>query len=86
MNTVKCPQLASVSPIRVEGDRNPVIEGTIVTFSCPPGLILTGSNTSTCTENGEWKPDIKGTECKGELDNRLNQIHIILCLMLLNII
>ena len=66
-----CPQAQSDldDTIRVAyiNGRNPAIEGTIVTFSCPTGLILTGSNTSTCTGNGEWEPDIKGTRCKGRL-------------------
>ena len=69
--TVKCPQLAAGSQVIVEGDRNPASEGTTVTFSCPPGLTLTGLSTSTCMENGEWEPDINGSMCKGELANQM---------------
>ena len=43
----------------------PAIEGTIATFSCPAELVLTGPNTTTCMENGEWEPDLKETMCKG---------------------
>ena len=67
-----CPQAQSDldDTVRVAyiNGRNPAIEGTTVTFSCPAGLILTGSNMSTCTGNGEWEPDIKGTRCKGRLN------------------
>ena len=33
------------------------VEGSIVTFSCPPGFELIGPDTATCTENGKWEPD-----------------------------
>ena len=39
------------------------IKGSTIMFSCPPGLELIGSNSSTCTENGEWEPDPKGIVC-----------------------
>ncbi len=38
-------------------------EGTTMTLNCLNGLVLVGSNTSTCTENGEWEPDPKKVEC-----------------------
>ena len=40
-----------------------VLEGTTMTLNCLSGLILTGSNTSKCTENGEWEPDPWEVEC-----------------------
>ena len=40
-----------------------VQEATTITLSCPPGSILTGSNTSTCMDNGEWEPDPRLVEC-----------------------
>ena len=58
-------QSASDDSVRVSSYRNPAIEGTTITFSCPDGLILTGSNTSMCMGNGEWEPKLKGTNCKG---------------------
>ena len=36
------------------------VEGTTVTFSCPPGLVLTGPSSVTCTGNGRWQPDPSG--------------------------
>ena len=50
-------------PITVYGNLYPAIEGSNVTFSCPPRLVLTGPNMSTCMENGEWEPDIKEVKC-----------------------
>ena len=50
---------------------DPALEGTILTFDCPPGMQLIGSNitTVTCMENGEWEPDprelIDKLKCKG---------------------
>ena len=41
------------------------LEGASVTFACPPGLIMVGSNTSICTENGQWNPDPATATCKG---------------------
>jgi hypothetical protein len=43
----------------VDFDHNnlPVREGTAITFICPAGQMLTGSNSATCTGNGEWAPD-----------------------------
>ena len=46
----------------------PVSEGTNATLSCPPGpgLTLSGPNITTCMGNGEWVPDLREVECKGE--------------------
>ena len=44
---------------------DPALEQTTVTFSCPPGLVLTGPNSSTCMGNGEWEPDPREVKCKG---------------------
>ena len=40
-----------------------LIEGTTVDFICPPGLVLNGNMSATCTGNGEWEPDPQGIEC-----------------------
>ena len=42
--------------VSILGYTEPAVEGTIVTFQCPPGLVLDGANSSICTENGEWEP------------------------------
>ena len=39
------------------------VEGTTIWFSCPPGLVITGPNSATCMENGEWEPDPSGVTC-----------------------
>ena len=46
---------------------DPPIEGTSITLSGLHGLILIGSNTSTCMGNGNWEPDLKRMRCNGEL-------------------
>ena len=44
---------------------DPAIEGTTVTFECPPEHVLIGPNTTTCMGNGEWEPDPRDLACKG---------------------
>ena len=44
------------SEVIVSGYSTPAVEGTTVTFQCPPGLELVGSNLSTCMDTGEWEP------------------------------
>ena len=66
-----------VSPIRLlseDGERlviveysHPAIEGTNVSFSCPPGLVLTGPSASKCMGNGEWEPDPSQIKCNGKV-------------------
>ncbi len=78
MITETCPQIMSSDhSIQVTNYRNPAIEGTIVTFSCPNELILTGSNTSMCMRNGEWEPDPKRNRCESEssIFKLLNDYH-----------
>ena len=55
---------------------HPAIEGTNVSFSCPPGLVLTGPSVSMCMGNGEWEPDPSQVECNGK--DRSTHTHIIL--------
>ena len=43
----------------------PAMEGTTVTFECPPRYGLIGPNGTTCMRNGEWKPDPSEVECRG---------------------
>ena len=47
------------------------IEGTTANLICPPGLALTGTNSTTCMSNGEWKPEPWELECRG-LSLRIN--------------
>ena len=53
--------------VRIHAYVNLAIEGTSVTFSCPPGLVLTGPNTSMCMRNGEWEQDPQELKCLGDL-------------------
>ena len=39
------------------------IEGTVANFSCPPGMTPNGTNTTTCTRNGEWEPNPQDVHC-----------------------
>ena len=41
------------------------LEGQNITFACPTGQTLNGSNSSTCMGNGEWAPDPREVECIG---------------------
>ena len=64
----KCgyPLVADNSP-RITGYHDPALEGATLTFSCPPGKILTGPNMTICMKNGEWEPDpqVEGIKCAG---------------------
>ena len=66
--TAKCdyPLLAdNAVEIEASGYRDPALQGTNVTFTCPSDMVLTGPSTSTCMANGEWEPDPRDTDCKG---------------------
>ena len=41
----------------------PTLEGSTVSFTCPPGFMLTGPDSATCAESGEWEPDPRGIMC-----------------------
>ena len=45
------------------GTKDPMIEGTTLSFSCSLGQTLIGPNVTVCTDNGEWKPDTKQVQC-----------------------
>ena len=68
--TVNCgyPELLSAvnnsqTPDILGYDNLKPVKGSTVTFSCPPGLELNGSNSATCTGNGEWEPDPSWLTC-----------------------
>ena len=70
IHTAKCGhplhQSADNDSVTVIGYRDPAVEGTNVTFSCSPGLVLTGPSTTTCMDNGQWEPDPREVKCKGD--------------------
>ena len=49
--------------VRVVGYEDPALEGEVITFTCPYGLILSGPNSSTCMGNVEWEPDPNEANC-----------------------
>ena len=53
--------------VRITGSTYPALEGTSITFHCSPGLTLIGPVSSTCMGNGEWEPDPRKVECKGNI-------------------
>ena len=53
------------SSVIILGYTAPAVEETTVTFHCPPGAVLDGANSSTCTKNGEWEPPPCEIHCFG---------------------
>ena len=54
----------------------PTFEGSTVSFSCPPGFVLTGPDSATCTGNGEWEPDPRGITCNNvSLEGQCTMLH-----------
>ena len=43
----------------------PLLEGQVITYTCPPGFVQTGPNASVCTGNGEREPDPGAVDCIG---------------------
>ena len=43
----------------------PWLEGNIISYSCPSGLKIAGTNTSTCMDNGQWEPHPSDITCTG---------------------
>ena len=53
--------------LKIMGYEEPTLEGTVVNFTCPTGMVLNGPiSASTCMGNGEWEPDPRELKCKGE--------------------
>ena len=51
--------------VRIVGFMEPAVTESSVDFSCPPRMILSGPNASTCMGNGEWEPDPRELNCTG---------------------
>jgi hypothetical protein len=51
-------------------------EGQFITFTCPHGFVLNGSNAAVCTGNGRWEPDPGQVDCLGNYYNAHNGIII----------
>ena len=70
MHAVTCPPLDSTDN-SANCSRHPTLVGSVGVISCPPGMVLTGPNVTTCMENRQWYPDPK-IVCKGESLKFLN--------------
>ena len=44
---------------------SPLIGGSMISYSCSTGQTISGPNTSTCLDNGQWEPDPMDTLCAG---------------------
>ena len=43
----------------------PALSGTAVNFTCSPGKVIVGSNSSICNISGYWNPDLTRIRCIG---------------------
>ena len=60
-------QLLHDPVVMVNGSKEiPYREGQFITYTCPTGFVLNGSNSSVCTENGELEPDPGELACIGD--------------------
>lgn len=50
------------------GHLNLAVNGTVVTFSCPPGLMLNGPGSVMCTHTGQWEPALSEVNCSKDTD------------------
>jgi hypothetical protein len=56
-STGKCGDPIELTNALAVGYVDPALEGQTITFTCPPGQIHNGSNSSICMGNGKWEPD-----------------------------
>ena len=64
--SVRCEDpLLSISDdsVIVMGYHNLSVTGTVVTFSCPPGLMLNGPESVLYTHTGQWEPALSELNC-----------------------
>ena len=55
--------IADDSVIAAMGYHNLAVNGTVVTFSCPSGLMLNGPDSVMCTHTGQWEPALSEVNC-----------------------
>ena len=90
MYIVKCNPIYEVmgssnNRVEISVDGEFYHEGTNVSFSCTPGLMLIGYNASTCMTNSLWEPDPREVKCIGEytrfnvINNNYLLMHAAIC-------
>ena len=55
--------LISDDSVIAMGHINLAVTGTVVTFSCPPGMMLNGPDSVMCTHTGQWEPTLSEVNC-----------------------
>ena len=65
--------------MNVDCYEDPALERYNITFTCPPGLVLTGPSATACMGDGEWEPDPRLAECKGEAITHIPDFMTISC-------
>ena len=60
------PAVQSDDSVTVMVPEGQLVAGSNVNFTCPPGRVLIGHNTSTCMGNGQWHPGPKNVRCAGK--------------------
>ena len=52
----------------------PWLEGNTISYSCPSGLKIAGTNTSTCMDNGQWEPHPSDITCTGNHNSTVKPV------------
>lgn len=58
----------------------PLIGGIMISYSCSIGQTISGPNTSTCMDNGQWEPDPMDTSCAGITTILLEYSQLLACI------
>ena len=62
------------SKINIAHYRAPALKDTHVYFNCPPRMLLSGPNSSTCIGNGKSEPTPRDVYCKGVNTHMLTEL------------
>lgn len=67
--TANCGYPVSGTSSSLTNFTDPATPGMLVTFSCSENSVLTGPDSATCMDNGQWEPDPREVKCKGTASN-----------------